>query len=321
MTSKFITIDPDKSPLKTNHHLLLGGVAPRPIALVSTVSADGRHNLAPFSFFNAFGANPPYVAFSPSYSGIDGSPKDTLQNVKEVAECVIHAVPNVLVEQVNLASTAFARGVDEFVKAGLTPIDSDLVIPKRVKESPFHMECVVEQIIPLGNKNGSGNLVLCKVVRFHLQEHIYFDGQIDPQVIDLVGRNSGNFYTRASGEAIFEVKKPSGIGIGIDQLPDHIKHSKILSANNLAQLGGLTQLPEQDAIEDFIKHYLNAPIGSTRYITYSKDYMRVFASACSQMTSNPDQSSLLMEQAAKEALDHNDVEFAIHALQSVEALV
>ena len=158
--STFISVDPDHSDLKEVHNLLLGGVTPRPIALVSTLSAEGVPNLAPFSFYNAFGANPPYIAFSPALSGRDGSAKDTLLNLQDVPECVVHAVSHDIVEQMSLASSAFGPEVDEFIKAGFTALPSEKVKPFRVAESPFHMECQVEQIIPLGGTNGSGNLVL-----------------------------------------------------------------------------------------------------------------------------------------------------------------
>lgn len=200
--------DPKNGTIPETHHLLLGGVAPRPIALVSTISEEGINNLSPFSFFNAFGANPPVVVFSPSRRGRDATTKDTLNNLEKNPECVIQAVTTEIVEKVNIASTEFPPEIDEFEKSGLTPVDSLKIKPKRVKESPFQMECVVKQIVPIGESNASGNLVICEVVLFHFDEALFTDGSIDPQKIKLVGRNSASYYTNAFGDSIFELKKP-----------------------------------------------------------------------------------------------------------------
>ncbi len=318
----FIAIDPEKSTLKEVHNLLLGGVAPRPVALVSTISEDGINNLAPFSFFNAFGANPPYVAFSPAFSGRDGSAKDTYNNLKKIPECVVQVVTYDLVHQVSLSSTAYKANVDEFIKGGFTPIDSDIVKPKRVKESPLHMECKAEQIISLGGKNASGNLVICKVVKFHVSDHLFRDGIIDPHLIDLVGRNSSNYYTRASGNAIFEVKKPRGIGIDIDQLPQFIKESKILSANNLGQLGNVSSFPNREETQAFLKSCKKIEISAENIINMRDDdnYTNVFNAGYSFWQRDPVKAKDLMETAAKKALDTQDVDFGILALQSIEFL-
>jgi len=312
---KFISIDPNEAPLKDVHNLLLGGVAPRPIALVSTISEDGRNNLAPFSFFNAFGANPPYVVFSPSLSGRDGSAKDTLVNIQKIPECVIQVVPHELVEQISLASTAYGPEVDEFIKSGFTAIESDSVRPKRVLESPFHMECQVEQIIPLGGKPGSGNLVLCRVIKFHIAEHLLQDGIIYPDSIDLVGRNSGNFYTRASGAAIFRVNKPVGIGVGIDQLPDHIKASTILSANNLGQLGSVLRIPESGEVDAYFAS-LRATEGSGQE-SESEQYWQLYLDGEKLMDTDELKAKELIEISAAKALALNDIQFALFALLSI----
>jgi len=312
---KFISIDPDEAPLKDVHNLLLGGVAPRPIALVSTISDEGRNNLAPFSFFNAFGANPPYVVFSPSLSGRDGSAKDTLVNIQKIPECVIQVVPHELVEQISLASTAYAPEVDEFVKSGFTAIESNLVKPKRVLESPFHMECRVEQIIPLGGKPGSGNLVLCRVIKFHIAEHLLQDGIIYPDSIDLVGRNSGNYYTRASGAAIFRINKPVGIGVGIDQLPDHIKKSTVLSANNLGQLGGVMRIPESGEVDAYFAS-LRAAEGSGQE-SESEEYWQLYLDGEKLMDTDELKAKELIEISAAKALAINDIQFALFALLSI----
>ncbi len=316
--SKMITIEPSESDWRTSYNLLIGGVAPRPIALVSTISEEGINNVAPFSFFNAFGANPPYVAFSPSFSGRDGSAKDTLENVQKIPECVIQVVTYDLVEQVSLSSATYPKDIDEFVKSGLTPIDSVLIRPKRVKESPIQMECKVEQIIPLGGTKGSGNLVICRVIMFHVRENIFVNDRIDPQDIDLVGRNSANFYTRASGNAVFEVIRPigTGIGLGIDLLPDHIKTSKILSGNNLAQLGGLSEFPDEQSILDFIKSFEDTEQNNLG----KRDYQNEFAEACSIIMSDKEKGKELIEKAAKKALEAHDPQFAIKALLSIPVI-
>lgn len=306
---KFITIDPDASSLPEVHKLLLGGVAPRPIALVSTLSAAGTPNLAPFSYFNAFGANPPFIAFSPANSGRNGSTKDTLNNLREVPECVVHAVSHAMVQQVSLASAAFPPEVNEFEKAGFTTIPSDRVRPQRVQESPFHMECRVDQIVGLGDTRGSGNLVICRVVTFHVNEKVISNGVIDPQAIDLVGRNSANFYTRASGDAIFALNKPSELGIGIDTLPQHIKTSTRLTASHLAQLGSLGTLPTESDVKVFVAMQAEGED--------DEGYRGLFKQGLHKLASDRERGVALIETAAMEALDVDDVEFAIHALMTL----
>ncbi|MFY0628053.1 MAG: flavin reductase family protein [Reichenbachiella sp.] len=311
--AKFITIDPEITPLRDIYSLMVGGISPRPIALVSTISKKGINNLAPFSYFNAFGSNPPYVAFSPALSGRDGSPKDTLINVENHPECVIHAVSHSMVEQTSLASTMYDADVDEFAKSGFTPVDSDLVQPKRVKESPFQMECKVEQIVPLGGDKGSGNLVLCRVLKFHVNENCLDGELIDPHKLDLVGRNGANNYTRASGASIFELIKPRGIGIGMDSLPDHILRSNILSASNLAQLGNLTQIPDEAEINAFIDSLSTLESEST-------EYGRMAHEAYIHRESQESDTLEKFELSAKIALQHRDAEFAIRALMTMPVL-
>jgi len=313
----FVTIDPKKASLKEVHNLLLGGVAPRPIALVSTISVDGINNLAPFSYFNAFGANPPYVGFSPGFSGKDGSAKDTLNNVQSIPECVVHAVPYDIVQQISLASTPYPPEVDEITKSGFTTLESDLVRPKRIKESPFQMECKVQKIIPLGGTNGSGNLVLCEVVKFHVDQNCLKNGTIDPQAIDLIGRNSSSYYTRASGQAIFDVPKPNTMGMGIDQLPVNIRESKVLTANNLGQLGGLEVLPNTSHVKAFMLSFdlEKDHVGDD---LENLDYEELYQAGYSIVSSNRQMGSELIEKAAAKALDEDDIDFAIKALLSLE---
>ena len=207
--SEYLHFDPAETGIPAFHHLMLGGIAPRPIALASTIDADGRPNLSPFSFFNAFGANPPVVVFSPSRRGRDNTTKDTFENVKVVPEVVINAVTWPIVKQVNEASAEFPRGVSEFEMSGLTKVPSDLVRPFRVKESPVQMECKVLQVIETGTGPAAGNLVICEILRIHVDPAILDEkGRIDPRKIDLVGRMGGDWYVRASGDGLFELPKP-----------------------------------------------------------------------------------------------------------------
>ncbi len=313
----FISVDPKEASLQEVHKLLLGGVTPRPIALVSTISEDGFNNLSPFSFYNAFGANPPIVVFSPARRGRDGTTKDTLNNLQKIKECVVQAVSYEIIQQVSLASTEYDSSVDEFVKSGLTPIKSDLVQPMRVAESPFQMECKVQQIIPLGEKNGSGNLVVCEVVKIHFDEAVLQDGVIEPNLIRLVGRNSANYYSKAFDNAIFEIEKPIATkGIGIDQLPEFIKHSKTLTGNDLGQLGNIEKLPTESELQTFITSYKNIGIKPLEIpqILKENDPHKIFSAALSLTESDKENSMRIIEIAAKKALEQNDVTFAIHAL-------
>lgn len=246
-------IDPKEIKTPDLHAYLLGAVAPRPIAFASTIDKNGNPNLAPFSFFNIFSSNPPTAVFSPARSGRDGSNKHTFENVKEVDEVVINVVSYDMVQQTSLASTAYPKGVNEFVKAGFTPIASEKVKPFRVKESPVQMECKVKQVIELGTSGGAGNLIICDIILIHIDDTILGEnGKIDPQKIKLVARMGGDFYAKAFGDAVFTVEKPvTKMGIGIDTIPENIRNSKILTGNNLGQLGNVEQLPAKADIEAF----------------------------------------------------------------------
>ena len=247
-----LTIDPKEIPVPKLHHYLLGAVGPRPIAFASTIDENGTPNLAPFSFFNVFSANPPIMVFSPARSGRTNTTKDTYENVKKVPECVINIVNYEIVEQMSLSSSPYAKDVNEFVKSGLTPIKSDFVKPFRVKESPVQFECKVIEVKELGQDGGAGNLVICEVVKIHINEDVLDENQmIDQQKIDLVARMGGNWYCRADKNSMFEVMKPIiTIGIGFDQIPADIKNSTILSGNDLGKLGGVQELPNETEVNE-----------------------------------------------------------------------
>jgi flavin reductase (DIM6/NTAB) family NADH-FMN oxidoreductase RutF len=240
------------------HSFLLSAVAPRPICFASTIDEDGNRNLSPFSFFNVFGAKPPILIFSPARRVRDNTVKHTLDNVLQMKEVVINIVNYDIVQQMSLSSCEYPQGVDEFIKAGLTPIASDLVKPFRVKEAPVQLECKVLQVIPTGEDGGAGNLVICEVVCMHVNDDVLNEqGMIDIHKIDLVARMGGDYYCRASGDSIFEVPKPnSKLGIGVDGLPLNIQQSAILTGNNLGVLGNAHELPAID--ESFVNESFTA---------------------------------------------------------------
>lgn len=247
-----LTIDPKEIPVPKLHHYLLGAVGPRPICFASTIDSEGNENLAPFSFFNVFSANPPIAVFSPARSGRTNQTKDTYNNVKEVAEVVINIVNYDMVHQMSLASSPFAPNVDEFEKSGFTKVKSDLVKPSRVKESPVQMECKVNEVIELGQNGGAGNLVVCEIVKIHIDESVLnSEGAIDQKKIDLVARMGGNWYCRADENSMFEIEKPiTTVGIGYDNIPEDIKSSIILTGNNLGQLGNIEELPNETEVNE-----------------------------------------------------------------------
>ena len=246
-------INPKDIPVGELHRYLLSAVGPRPIALASTIDNDGIVNLSPFSFFNVFSANPPIAIFSPARRVRDNTTKHTLENVYEINEVVINIVNHEMVEQMSLSSTEYAKGVNEFSKAGFTPIASQLIRPFRVQESPVQLECIVNEVVELGKEGGAGNLVICEVKMIHIDEKVLDNfGNIDPNKIDLVGRLGGNWYCRASNQAIFEVEKPlRTLGIGIDQIPSEIRNSSILSGNDLGKLGNIERIPSSDEVEHY----------------------------------------------------------------------
>jgi len=241
-----ISIYPQDISTAKLHGYLLGAVAPRPIALASTVDTEGNINLSPFSFFNVFSAKPPIMIFSPARRVRDNSTKHTLENALATKEVVINIVSFEMVQQMSLSSTEYEKGVNEFKKAGFTELASTVVKPPRVGESPVQFECKVNDVVSLGTEGGAGNLIICEVVQMHIDESILDDvGRIDPVKIDTVARMGGNWYNR-SKEGIFEIPKPiSTLGVGVDALPIVIRESKILTGNDLGLLGNVASLPEE----------------------------------------------------------------------------
>lgn len=248
-----LTLDPKDLPIPKLHGYLLGAVGPRPIAFASTIDENGVNNLSPFSFFNVFSAAPPILIFSPARNGRTNTTKDTYNNVKAIPEVVINIVNYDILHQMSLSSSPYAPGVDEFVKAGLTPLASETIRPMRVQEAPVQFECKVNQVIELGDQGGAGNLVICEVSKIHIHEEILGeDGMIDQHKINLVARMGGNWYCHANEASMFEVAKPlTTIGIGFDQLPEDIKASSVLTANDLAQLAGIAALPNETDVNDY----------------------------------------------------------------------
>lgn len=264
------------------HAYLLGSVAPRPICFASTVDKDGNPNLSPFSFFNVFGSKPPILIFSPARRVRDNTIKHTLENIHDTKEVVINVVNYNMVQQTSLASCEYPKGVDEFAKAGFTPVASDMVKPFRVAESPVQLECKVIQVIETGSEGGAGNLIICEVVCMHLDDNILDEtGKIDPHKIDLVARMGADYYCRASGSAVFEVPKPNTqCGIGVDALPKHIRESNILTGNNLGMLGNYNTLPVvaevlyDDRLSDILRSYNNNESGRNNALhIYAKELL------------------------------------------------
>lgn len=251
-----LSVNPNDISTQKLHAYLLSTVAPRPIAFASTLDLEGRPNLSPFSFFNVFSANPPILIFSPARRVKNNTTKHTLENVKVTKEVVINIVNYDLVQQMSLASTEYAEGVNEFEKAGLTMLKSEIVKPFRVAEAPIQMECKVNDIIALGDKGGAGNLVICQVLRMHIKKEFLNDeGVINQEKLDLVARAGGSYYSRAN-KGFFEIPKPlSTLGIGVDALPKAIRNSTILTGNNLGILANVEALPNTEALENFAKSH------------------------------------------------------------------
>ena len=249
------TIDPNNITQPELHKHLLSAIAPRPICFASTVDKNGNVNLSPFSYFNVFSSNPPMMVFSPARSGKNNTLKHTHQNIKEVPQVVINIVNYQMVEQMSLTSTNYDKGINEFVKSGLTPIPSKKIKPPRVKETPVAFECTVSKIIELGNGPGAGNLILAKVELIHINTKYLNDkGYLDTTLLDLVGRMGDNWYIRAKKDALFEITKPIKTkGIGVDNLPLSVQHSKVLTGNDLGRLANVERLPSESEIRKKIE--------------------------------------------------------------------
>lgn len=279
-----ISVDPKElAPMKLQAYLQ-GAVGPRPIAFASTLDENGNPNLSPFSFFNVFSSNPPILIFSPARRVRDNTVKHTLINAENTREVVINVVNYDIVQQASLSSTEYADGVNEFVKSGLTMVPSDVVKPYRVGESPVQFECKVNDIIHLGTEGGAGNLIICEVVKIHINEEVLdANGTIDQHKIDLVSRMGGNWYSRAN-MGLFEVEKPlTTLGIGVDMVPDFVKESPIFDGNDLGKLGNIEAIPTEEEIAIFVKENF-----SVKAVLSSDDEVKKF-------------------QMAKEYLDKNEV--------------
>lgn len=249
-----LSIDPkDISPVKLQGYLQ-SAVAPRPIAFASTLDENGTPNLSPFSFFNVFSSNPPILIFSPARRVRNNTVKHTLINAQNTKEVVINVVNYDIVQQMSLSSTEYPDGVNEFLKSGLTMLPSDVVKPFRVAESPVQFECKVNDVIALGDQGGAGNLVICEVVKIHINEAVLDkDGLIDQHKIDLVARMGANWYSR-SNVGMFEVEKPlTTLGVGVDVIPNFVKESPVFNGNDLGKLGNVEAIPTEEEIAIFVQ--------------------------------------------------------------------
>lgn len=284
-----LTIDPKEISIPILHKHLLGAIGPRPIAFASTIDENGVPNLSPFSFFNCFGANPPILIFSPARSGRTGQTKDTYNNIKKIPEVVINTVNYNIIEQVSLSSCPFDSDINEFEKSGLTPLPSETIRPFRVKESYAQMECKVLEVKETGFEGAAGNLIICEVLRMHINEDILGeDGLIDQHKVDLVARMGGNWYCRANSASMFELQKPiSTIGIGFDQMPKDILNSTILTGNDLGKLGGIEALPNETDVNEY------------KLIELSEIFIA--------LESNPSKLEIELHKVAKEHLAKNEI--------------
>lgn len=294
----FKTIDPKDLTTREIHKILLNAVTPRPIALASTIDKNGNVNLSPFSYFNVFSAAPPILVFSPANRVTDNSRKDTLENILENMEVVINLVDFSLVEPTSLSSVYYERGIDEFLKSGLTKITSEKVQPPRVSESPISFECKVNKVISLGNNGGAGNLIISEIVMIHINKQLLtLNGDIDPLKLNLVARMGGNYYLNVKSENLFEIQKPIGVNaIGVDKLPNHANKSDILTKNDLARLANIETLPKKAQIKKFIE---------------SSEIEKITSSA------NENEKVILNHKKVKEYLDKNDLESAVLTLFSI----
>lgn len=246
------TIDINSGETAGLYQYLSAAVTPRPIAFVSSIDKSGNKNLSPFSFFNVFSINPPILVFSPVRRVRNNTSKHTLDNVIQIKECVISLVTEGIAQQVSLSSCDFDEKTNEFEKAGFTEIKSDLIRPSRIKESPINFECKVNKVIHLGVEGGAGSLVLCEVLKMHIDETVLDDNNvIDPLKLNIVSRLGANWYGRTTKDSLYEIAKPiSRIGMGIDNLPEEIRNSKILTGNELAILASAESIPQKISSEN-----------------------------------------------------------------------
>jgi flavin reductase (DIM6/NTAB) family NADH-FMN oxidoreductase RutF len=249
------SVNPYDLPIRERHQLIIGAVGPRPICWASTINEAGEPNLAPYSFFNAFSANPPVLVFSSNRRGRDNTTKDTLHNIEATREVVINVVPFSLVNQMTISSTDYEADINEFHKAGVTPLASEVVKPFRVKESPVQFECKVTEIINLGKEGGAGNLFICEIVKMHFNERVLDeDKTINPFKLDLVARMGKSYYCRADKDSIFELDNPfPKQNIGFDKLPLAILNSTVLTGNELGKLAMETEVPSTKEAQEFLK--------------------------------------------------------------------
>lgn len=278
----FKSVSPSELAIPELHQYLLGAIAPRPICFAGTVNKEGAPNLAPFSFFNVFSANPPVVVFSPARSGRDGTPKHTYLNVLEVPEVTINVVTYEMVQKMNVAAAPWEAGVSEYDKAGFTSLPSELVKPLRVAESPIQMECLVKEVKELGTGGGSGNLIIAEVVKIHLNEkYLNEEGKLMPEKINQVGRMGGSWYCKTGEENMFQLAQPMKKTLGYDTLPEVLRTADWLSANDLGQLAGLFEWPSEELVEE-VKAELNS--GDKLELAHSylkrKEYTKLLALYC-----------------------------------------
>jgi flavin reductase (DIM6/NTAB) family NADH-FMN oxidoreductase RutF len=289
----------DLKDLKTaeRQYYLQHVIAPRPICFASTIDKSGKVNLSPFSFFNLFSSNPPIVIFSPARRVRDNTTKHTLENVMEVPEVVINIVTYDMVHQVSLSSCEFPKGENEFVWAGFTPAPATIVRPPMVKESKVKMECKVIEIKPLGTEGGAGNLVICEVLRMHIDDSLLDENKkIDQRKINHVARMGGDWYCKVDETNLFIVPKPNTeLGIGVDALPEPILNSKVLTGNNLGQLANVNAMPGVDPsfYDDNLKNIV---------LYYSL---------------NPDEMEKEIHRYAKKLLEENKIREAWQVLLSI----
>ena len=248
--TKFKSIRTSDLEPREVYSYFIGGVVPRPIAFASTIDKEGNVNLSPYSFFNAFGSNPPTLVFSPTLRGKDATAKDTLYNIQQHPEVVVNIVNYPMVQQMAITSTEYPREIDEFVKGGFTPLASEIVKPPRVAESPVAFECKVNQVFETGKGSGSGNLVICEVLMIHMHEDVLDKhGKVDSYKLDVVGRMGGSLYVHATPDVIFDVKRPGRLlSMGIDEIPKNIRLSNVLTGNDLGKLGNIHELPQREHI-------------------------------------------------------------------------